>query len=218
MKIQSHEHSRRFELKILGYGNGYYIERVARLERALARKPRVLQIDLIGQGEVPADVALLIRSILLARSSRTEIVTNARSSLQNGSVLVWLLGDRRIIRDDARVFFRRATLPEEDIEPAKDEKWSNDEPEFCDSFSELDPEEGDHARVLECINEFLPVKELVGRLVGVPVLRQFGLVENEKVDHFLAITFGAKREPPNKSRTEPVDKRPSILRAESPGR
>jgi hypothetical protein len=110
MKIQSHEHSRRFELKILGYGNGYYIERVARLERALARKPRVLQIDLIGQGEVPADVALLIRSILLARSSRTEIVTNARSSLQNGSVLVWLLGDRRIIRDDARVFFRRATL------------------------------------------------------------------------------------------------------------
>jgi len=53
--------------------------------------------------------------------------------------------------------------------------------------------------VLECINEFLPVKELAGRLIEMPVLRQFGLVENEKVDHFLATVFSAKREPPNKS-------------------
>jgi len=28
-----------------------------------------------------------------------------------------------------------------------------------------------------------------GRLIGVPVLRQFGLVENEKVDSFLATVF-----------------------------
>jgi hypothetical protein len=198
MKTQTQSGHRQFELKLLGYGNCYYIERVARLEAALARKPRVLQINLIGTGEIPADAALLIRSILLARSPRTQIVTNARSSLKNSSVLIWLLGDRRLIRDDARVFFRRTTLPEQDnSEPAKGDQWSNDEPEFCDSYSEIEPEEGDYARVLECINEFLPVKELVGRLIEVPVLRQFGLLENEKVDHFLATAFGAKREPPN---------------------
>jgi hypothetical protein len=204
MKTQVQSGHRQFELKLLGYGNCYYIERVARLEAALARKPRMLQINLIGTGEIPADAALLIRSILLARSPRTQIITNARSSLHNGSVLVWLMGDRRLIRDDARVFFRRATLPEEDHEPAKEDKWSDDEPRFCDSYSEIEPEEGDHARVLQCINEFLPVKELTGRLIEVPVLRQFGLVENEKVDHFLATAFGAKREPPNfpLSRTE----------------
>lgn len=200
MKTQTQSGHRQFELKLLGYGNCYYIERVARLEAALARKPRVLQINLIGTGEIPADTALLIRSILLARSPRTHIITHARSSLQNGSVLVWLLGDRRLIRDDARTFFRRATLPEEAREPAKGEdKWSEEEPKFCDSYSELDPEEGDHARVLQCINEFLPVKELVGRLIEVPVLRQFGLVDHEQVDQFLATAFGAKREPPNKS-------------------
>src|SRR5688572_23164256 len=59
MKTQTQSGHRQFELKLLGYGNCYYIERVARLEAALARKPRVLQINLIGTGEIPADTALL---------------------------------------------------------------------------------------------------------------------------------------------------------------
>ena len=114
MKTRSKQAHRRFDLKLLGYGNCYYIERIARLEAALARKPRALQIDMIGVGEIPADSALLIRSVLLTRSPKTHLITNARSSLQNGSVLVWLLGDTRLIRDDARLFFRRATLSEDD--------------------------------------------------------------------------------------------------------
>ena len=218
MKTRTLSGHRQFELKLLGYGNCYYIERVARLEAALARKPRVLQINLIGTGEIPADAALLFRSVLLARSPRTQIITNARSSLQNGSVLVWLLGGRRLIRDDARVFFRRATLPEGDTEPAKDDKCSDAEPKFCDSYSEIDPEEGDHVRVLQCINEFLPVKELVGRLIEVPVLRQFGLLENEKVDQFLATAFGAKREPPNISPARTEETRAARKTSASPKR
>ena len=193
MKTRSRHDPRPFQLKLLGYGNNYYIERVARLEALLARKPRVLQIDLIGVGEVPADVALLIRSVLLSRSTKTHVITRARSSLQNGSVLVWLLGDSRIIRDDARLFFRRADLPEEG-EEKKDKAWKADEPNPWESSFEIDPEEGDYARVLQLINEFLPVKELVGRLIEVPVLRQFGLVENDAVDHFLATAFGQKQE------------------------
>jgi hypothetical protein len=206
MKPQSRRVHRQFELKILGYGNCYYIERIAELERALARKPRLLQIDMIGVGEIPADSALLIRSVFSSRSPTTRLITNARSSLQNGSVLVWLLGDTRLIRDDARLFFRRATLAEDD-EPKQEDDWK-DEPEFCDSFSEIDPEEGDYARVLQCINEFLPVTELAGRLIEVPVLRQFGLVENEKVDRFLVTAFGTKPEPPNTSVTEQLKGRP----------
>jgi ADP-ribosylglycohydrolase len=62
--------------------------------------------------------------------------------------------------------------------------------------------------VLQCINEFLPVKELAGGLIEMPVLRQFGLVENEKVDHFLATAFGAKREPPNTNATEQLEGQP----------
>ena len=72
---------------------------------------------MVGMGEIPADTALLIRSVLLKRSPKTRIITNARNSLQGGSALVWLLGDKRIIRDDARLYFRRADVPvlEEDL-------------------------------------------------------------------------------------------------------
>jgi len=138
-------------------------------------------------GEIPADSALLIRSVLMKSFAETRIITNARSSLQGGSVLVWLLGDTRMIRDDARIHFRRADLAEA-AEAKLDDKET--EPKYRDSYSEIDPEEGDYARVLQLINEFLPVKELAGHLIGVPVLRQFGLVENEKVDEFLTTAFG----------------------------
>jgi len=189
MKTQYQQGRRRFQLRILAYGNSYYIDRIAQLEAVLARKPRLLQIDMVGVGEIPADSALLIRSVLIGRSPKTRIITRARSSLQGGSVLVWLLGDRRIIRDDAKLYFRGVNLSA-DEEPAQNEVWKDDQPKFWDSSSEIDPEEGDYARVLQVINEFLPVKELAGHLIGVPVLRQFGLVENENMDRFLATAFG----------------------------
>jgi len=194
MKTQSRRGLRRFQQEVLYYGNSHYTERIAQLETALSRKPRTLQLDMVGVGEISADAALRIRSALMARSPKTQIITNSRSSLQNGSVLVWLLGDHRIILDDATLYFRRANLSEiKTAEP--DEVWKDDEPKFCDSYSEVDPEEGDYARVLQLINEFFPVKELAGRLIGMPVLRQFGLVENEKMDHFLATCSRQKRGP-----------------------
>jgi hypothetical protein len=188
MKILSSRSRRqKFQLKLISYGNSYYIERVEKLERLLSRKPRIVQIDMLGAGEIPADLALLIRSVLMARSPKTQIITNARSSLQGGSVLVWLMGDQRLIRDDARVYFRRIELSDDDS--VQGETWKEGDLKYRDSFSEIDPEDGDYARVLQVINEFLPVNELAGRLVGVPVLRQFGLVDNEQVDCFLTTVF-----------------------------
>ena len=64
-----------------------------------------------------------------------------------------------------------------------------------DSYFELDPDEGDYARVLDLINEFLPVKEMAGRLIGTPVLRQFALIENEKLDNLLAAALSKGSEP-----------------------
>jgi len=193
MKTKTRKRVSRFQLGISPYGNFYYIERIRKLEALLARKPRSVQIDLIGIGEIPADSALLIRSVLLNRSPKTRIITNARSSLQGAAVLVWLMGDRRLIRSDARLFFKRSTFSENG-EPDLNGVWKESEAKSWDSSDEIDPEEGDYAKVLQAINEFLPVKELAGRMIHVPVLRQFGLVENEKVDGFLANAFG-KTEP-----------------------
>jgi hypothetical protein len=195
MKKRSRQGLRRFRVELSSYGN--YVERIAELERALAKKPRVLQIELIGTDALAADVALRFRAALMERSPKTRIVTHARSSLQGGSVLLWLLGDSRTIRDDARLYFRGTTLSEED--EVEENGVASDEPPYRDSYSWVDSEEGDYARVLQIINEFLPVKEMAGRLIGVPVLRQFGLIENEKVDSFLATVFSKSPEPAERS-------------------
>lgn len=182
-----------FRLKLPDYGSAYYIKKALKLESALARKPKVLCIEMIGDGEIPADTALLIRSILMKRSPETKLVTNARSSLQGGSVLVWLLGDERIIRDDARVFFKRNPLADEDAAEVY-AGLGEARQEYKDSYSSVDPEDADYARVLQLINEFLPVNEFAGRIVNVSALRDFGLVENEHADNFLAAAF-SKSEP-----------------------
>jgi hypothetical protein len=187
MKTRSWHGHRRLQLKVI-YAHAYYIEWISELEAALAKRPGTLQIELVGQGEVPADSALLIRSILMARSPKTKLITNARSSLQGGSVLIWLLGDERIIRDDARLYFRSVDLS--DDEETEGNAWKPSEPKYRDSFSEIDPEDSDYARVLQVINEYLPVKELAGRIIRVPVLKQFGLVDNEHVNCFLAAALG----------------------------
>jgi hypothetical protein len=196
MKSRSKVRVRRFQLKILAYGNSYYIDRIGELEAVLARKPRWLQLELIGEGEIPADLALLIRSVLMARSPKTFLSTYARSSLQGGSVLVWLMGERRMIRDDARLYLRRVEMPEEETTELNQEQPV---PAYQDSFTEIEPEEADYARMLLVINEFLPVRELAGRFIRAPVLKQFGLIANEQVDRFLADVFG-KAEPAPVSR------------------
>jgi hypothetical protein len=192
MKERSRQGLRRFKVEVRSWGS--YVERIAEFERALAKKPRELQIEIVGAGEIQGDAALRFRAALMKRSPKTRIVTHARSSLQGGSVLLWLLGESRTIRDDARLYFRRTTLSEDD-EVQENGAWKEDEPKYRDSYSVLDPDEGDYARVLQLINEFLPVKEMAGRLIGASVLRQFGLIENEKVDNFLATVFSKSPEP-----------------------
>src|SRR5450756_121596 len=204
MKTKTKQGPHQFPLSLLHYGNSYYIERVAALEKALAGQPRQLQIEMMGEGEMPADWALLIRSILMQRSPKTRVVTHARSSLLGAAVLVWLAGDRRLIRDDARVFFRRATTSVTG-EADDDTVWEEGETNHIDAFAQADPEEAGYARALQLINEFLPVKEMAGRMIDVPTLRQFGLVENEKLDRFLAAAFSG---PQAKATTnEPKPKR-----------
>jgi len=177
-----------FRLKLPAYGGSYFIKKALKLERALGTKPKVLHLEMIGEGEIPADTALLICSILMKRLPGTQLVTNARSSLQGGSVLVWLLGDKRLIRDDARVFFKRNPLADED--PVEVYAGLGEaEQKYKDSYSSVDPEDADYARMLQLIDEFLPVKEFAGRVVNVGVLRDFGLLENERVDNFLTSAF-----------------------------
>jgi hypothetical protein len=180
MKTTKRKYVIDFRFKLPAYDDVYYIKRTLKLEAALTRKPDILRLEMIGGGEIPADTALLIRSVLMSRSAGIELVTNARSSLQGGSVLVWLLGDQRMIREDARVFFKRNPLADEnpvEVYAGLGEGQSK----YKDSYSSIDPEDADYERVLKLINEFLPAQQFAGRVVSVNMLREFGLVDNEHV-------------------------------------
>ena len=192
MKSKRSKSTRRNSKLLLKIRWGGCIDEAYQLESMLAKKPARIQIEFIGPGELSADTALLMRSMLLKRSPRTRIITNARSSLQGATALIWLLGDMRLIRDDARLIFRPAGPFIAD--DARTPNWKD----FCD---EHDMEEEDYVRVLQAMNEFLPVKELAGRPIEVTVLREFGLVDNEKVDGMLATAFGRAKERREKQRT-----------------
>lgn len=205
MKTRSTRSLRRLLFRIRFFCD--YAEQIGQLEKALARKPEKLQLDIVGSGELSPDTALLMRSVLLGRSPKTHLITNARSSLQGGAVLVWLMGDTRLIREDAKLYFRKPNKvdDDDDSEDWKDEK-SDD--------SETDLEEVDYEQVLQHIDNFLPVKELAGRPVDLEVLRQFGLVDNEKVDHFLASAFAQSSVSPESDKpgpqTEPKKLTPKV--------
>jgi hypothetical protein len=68
-------------------------------------------------------------------------------------------------------------------------------------FDDDGMEEEDYIRVLQAINEFLPVKELAGRPVETSVLKQFGLIDNQKVDDMLATAFRREKERVQKHRS-----------------
>ena len=191
MKTRSTRSLRRLQLKITYFAS--YTDQVYEMEKALARKPEKLQIDIIGSGELSPDTALLIRSVLLKRSPQTHLITNARSSLQGGAVLVWLMGETRLIREDAKLYFRRPNKQGADEDEGD---WKGDESKDCD----VDLEEVDYAQVLQHIDNFLPVKELCGRPPDVEVLRQFGLEDSERTDLFLHSVFASRdstNEPPS---------------------
>jgi hypothetical protein len=164
-----------------------HVEQIDQLEEALARKPQKFQLDLIGADDLSPDIALLARSVLANRSPKTHLITNARSSLQGGAVLVWLMGDTRLIQDDAKLFFRK---PHEDT-TSDGEDWRG-----ALEGAEVGLEEIDYAQALQHINHFLPVNELAGRPVGKETLRQYGLTDNEKADQFLASVFARVEKKP----------------------
>jgi hypothetical protein len=183
-RIRSVKRQSKLLIKLTSWGS--FIDEAYQLESLLAKKPKQLQIEFVGSGEILADTALLMRSIMLKKSPQTRIVTNARSSLLGATVLIWLLGDTRHLREDAQLRFRPAGPFSSDDAPVQ---WKDRR--TCD---ECEIEEQDYIRILQAINEFLPAKELAGQPIDIAVLKQFGLVENEKVDNFLATAFRRDKE------------------------
>jgi hypothetical protein len=179
----------RFILKLMRYRTSEACDAVYQLESLVAKNPARLLIDLMGFRDIPPDMALLIRSVLEGRSPKTELTTFAKSSLRGNATLIWLLGDRRFIREDARLYFRR---PEKGVDaadsPEEEGGWQEpEEPSLHQLFGIGDVvEEEDYRRVVALIDNYLPVGELTGKQIEVKTLKEFGLVDCDRLDQLLA--------------------------------
>ncbi len=80
MKTRSTRSLRRLLFKIRFFCD--YAEQIGQLEKALARKPEKLQLDIIGSGELSPDTALLVRSVLLGRSPKTHLTPTRASAFK----------------------------------------------------------------------------------------------------------------------------------------
>jgi hypothetical protein len=181
MKTKRNKRQSKMTLILRSYGS--YIDDARQIENLLKKKPTQLLIEMFGAGELPAAATFLLRSALLTRSLNTRIVTHARTHLRGGGVLIWLMGDKRIIREDAKLYFRAAGIF------ATQENGGFDWTDRDFFFGNDDLEKADYIRVLESINEYLEVKELAGRAIDLSELKQFGLVDNAGMDKFLATIF-----------------------------
>jgi len=138
----------------MSYGNSYYIERIESVGKTHPPETAHTSNRHARCWRIPADSSAADAIHLAGALAQDPAITNARSSLQSGSVLVWLL--RRLPNHPRcmRACICAAWDLAEDAEVQPNETWKGVDSKYRDSFSEIDPEEGDYARVLQLINEF----------------------------------------------------------------
>jgi hypothetical protein len=193
-----------------------YLDAVYDLENLLATGRRRVTVELIGTDEMPPDIALTFCDLLRRRQPGTELVTHARSSLLGSSILLWLLGDRRTIREDAVLFFD----PAASCKPVQDgDQWDEATREQADVIFEdvfgrdLKLQREVYAKVVQIIDQYLPVRDLAGKFIDVVILRQFGLLEDSPLDQELAAAFEKTPEPTGEHRASPNPGKSAITRA-----
>ena len=144
------------------------------LIEVLAREPAMLTMRFVGVHQMCPDSALLIVETMKGKSPKTKIVTEAWSSLIEGSALIWLSGDSRRIRSTAWLFFRNSQLVK-NREPQL--PWEM-EGMFCPGPS-FHLRERDYQTVLRLINRYLPVKDLADTPVTPHILSEYCLLEGQ---------------------------------------
>jgi len=157
------------------------------LQAALAEKPKMLNIELIGPGTLYHDTALMLHEEIRKRPPGTRIHARARTCLMDGAILLWLAADSRSMREDT--WIQISDLPEESL--------------FCGSehypnsirASEEAPSQTDFRTILRYIGEYLPVHEIAGFRLFEPDLRELGVLNDDKSPDLLARLFNP--EPPD---------------------
>ena len=142
------------------------------LSGALNAKPKELTVVILG-GKLSADDCLTLWDLMTCRSKATRLVVEAKGSIYDAAILLLLAADEIRVRPGVWL----------ELRGVKDHEDEDDEDGFFrfrsrrkSSVSET-PWETDLKTAYQVVDRYLPVKEFVGRRVGLEMtLQEHGLM------------------------------------------
>jgi len=151
-----------------------------KLKDAISRCPRVLKIELIGMGVIHPNVVLAIHDLLISRNSSISLEVAVRTNICDGTMIFVVLADKIKIRANAWV--QIAKLEENDCEKFSLPSRSNTIHESATVR--------DYRMVMEILNEYVPIKELYNKRVGLEqVLKDYWMLNNSDEEKQLTDLF-----------------------------
>lgn len=155
------------------------------LKEAISKKPSVLEIDLVGLGNLPQDLCLSLWYLLTSKDPKTHLVVCCNGNLIDGEVLVLLAADEKRIRP--KTWMEISSLKKYEAMDFSRRSWSgkqfgsqHDEPCFIT----------DYRNVFEIMNRYLDCEFLSkGRVDIESTFREFGLLNSEQEEEAFQSLF-----------------------------
>ena len=143
---------------------------------AVKQQSRTLKLNLVGQHHLKQDTILAIWEILSGRDQTTKLITRTHSSLFDGTLLLWLMGDERIAREHAWFQIdspKRLLAFDQDDFGLFDEENGKISPV---KKKILAPYTKDYLKIATLMNSYIPVEQLSDTQIDFADLVDYGLL------------------------------------------
>ncbi|MFZ5807628.1 MAG: hypothetical protein ACOY3I_10545 [Verrucomicrobiota bacterium] len=138
-------------------GGFQYDEIIFSLEDAILQSPDRILIKLINVGPMPSFVALAYHAVLKNKNPKTELITSAYTPIGGAEILIWLMGDTRLMMPHGWIYLPAIKVNSHGI-----------------SF--------EYAQILSLIDEYMSVADNAGKMLRIPELNQLGLLAGSPLD------------------------------------
>ncbi len=167
---------------------------------AFSSGAKELRLELLGPGFLLHDHALMLFDELLNRPEGMKLHVHSRTSLADGAILLWLVGDTRTIRWDAWI----QLSPSPPLPDLIDDGGSSDAVQVtCE-----EPSHTDLRTIMTHMEEWLPVGEMAGLRLFKEDLEELGLLEDDASCRQLDALFEGSTEPQKTPITAPTPDSP----------
>jgi hypothetical protein len=174
---------------LINFSNQFSHDEIySNLKEAISKKPSVMEIDLVGLGNLPQDLCLSLWYLLTSKDPKTHLVVSCNGNLVDGEVLILLAADEKKIRP--RTWMEISSLKKYEAMDFSRRAWSSkqfgsqhDEPFFIT----------DYRNVFEIMNRYLPC-ELIskGRVDIRETFKEYGLLHSEQEEESFRNLFKAE--------------------------